>query len=79
MNNQGKLVQCFVNALGVNESKVTPSLKYQSITEWDSVSHMVLISEIEEAFEISLETDDVVDMSSFKKAMEIVSKYNISF
>jgi len=79
MENKEKLVQSFVNALGIDKSKVVPSLKYQSITEWDSVSHMVLISEIEDAFEISLETDDVVDMSSFKKAQEIVQKYGIQF
>lgn len=79
MNNREKLIQCFVNALGIKASQVIPSLKYQSITEWDSISHMVLISEIEEAFDISFETDDVVDMSSFKKAEEILAKYNIPF
>jgi acyl carrier protein len=79
MNNQEKLTQCFVNALNIDATLVIPTLKYQSIKEWDSVSHMVLISEIEESFEISLDAEDVVDMSSVKKAIEIISKYNIEF
>lgn len=52
---------------------------YQSIPEWDSVSHMILINEIESTFDISIETDDVIDMSSFAKAKEILNKYNVEF
>jgi hypothetical protein len=35
---------------------------------------MVLIAEIEAAFEILLSTDDVIDLSSYRKAREIVIK-----
>ena len=77
--NQKKLVDAFVEALGIKENEVNDDLKYQGIPEWDSISHMVLISEIEDAFDIEIDTDDVIDMSSFKKAKEIVSKYGIEF
>ena len=70
-----KLKQAFATALNIEEGKISDDLKYQSIPEWDSVSHMVLISEIEDAFDIELETDDVIDMSSVAKAKEIVAKY----
>ena len=40
---------------------------------------MNLISNLEEDFKISLETDDIVDFSSFKKGKEILEKYKISF
>jgi acyl carrier protein len=79
MFNDEKLKTCFANALMIAESDVVAELKYQSIPEWDSISHMVLISELEDAFDISIETDDVIDMSSFAKAKEILSKYNVSF
>jgi acyl carrier protein len=77
MNNLEKLVQCFTDAFNIDKSKIVDSLKYQGIQEWDSISHMVLISEIESAFDISIETEDVIDMSSFKKAKEIIAKYDI--
>ena len=79
MTNHQKLTSAFANALLITEDKVVDSLKYQSITEWDSVSHMVLITEIEDAFDISLDTEDVIDMSSVSKAKEILSKHNIVF
>ncbi len=79
MNNTEKLKKAFSEALLIDESRVEDSLTYQSIPEWDSVSHMILISEIESAFDISIETDDVIDMSSFAIAKEILTKYDIAF
>lgn len=79
MTNISKLETAFVNALSIKIDNVTDDLKYQSIPEWDSISHMVLITEIEDIFSISLDTDDVVDMSSVAKAKEILGKYNIGF
>ena len=79
MNNNEKLYQSFANALNIDLSLVNDDLKYQSIKQWDSISHMMLISYIEEDFGISLDTDDVIDMSSVAKAREILTKYNISF
>ncbi|HFK5586618.1 TPA: acyl carrier protein [Elizabethkingia anophelis] len=79
MSNIEKLKKAFADALLIDESNVTDLLVYQSIPEWDSVSHMILINEIESTFDISIETDDVIDMSSFAKAKEILNKYNVEF
>ena len=78
MNTQ-KLKSIFAEALEIDEAIITDSLAYNSIPEWDSVAHMALISEIEDQFDIMMDTDDVLDMSSFNKAIEILEKYNISF
>ena len=43
------------------------------------IGHMNLISGLEEGFNISIDTDDVVDFSSFKKGIEILKKYKIKF
>jgi acyl carrier protein len=79
MTNQEKLVEVFVNALNINNADIQDSLSYQSIPEWDSVSHMILVSEIETAFDVTLDTDDVIDLSSVGKAKEILAKHNITF
>ncbi|ACM92125.1 hypothetical protein NAMH_1601 [Nautilia profundicola AmH] len=36
---------------------------------------MTLVAAIEDEFDIMLDTDDIIDMSSFAKAKEIVAKY----
>jgi acyl carrier protein len=79
MNNEEKLVGAFVEALSIDPSIVTDSLQYQGIPQWDSISHMVLISQLEEAFDVSIGADDVIDMSSVAKAKEILAKHNIKF
>lgn len=79
MNNHDKLKAIFVEALGIDETLVTDDLTYNTIEEWDSIAHMALVAEIDDAFDIMLDTDDVLEMSSFAKAKEILTKYDISF
>jgi acyl carrier protein len=44
-----------------------------------SYGHMGLIAAIEEAFDITMETDDIIDFSSYKKGFEKLAKYGIEF
>ena len=70
-----KLRDVFAEALGIDKSIVNDTLMYNEIEEWDSIAHMTLVGEIEDQFDIMLDTDDIIDMSSFAKAKEIVNKY----
>lgn len=79
MNNKQKLYQSFSVALNISVNQVSDELAYQSITEWDSITHMVLISQLEDDFGVSIDTDDVIDMSSVAKAQEILAKYGVAF
>jgi acyl carrier protein len=55
------------------------SLEYRGIEKWDSLAHMSLIAALEDAFDIMIDTDDVIDMSSFSKAQDILGKYGVVF
>ena len=80
MENENKLKKSFCSALSITEDLVNETLEYNGIPEWDSIGHMSLISAIEEEFKISVETDDIIDFSGYKKGKEILSsKYNIKF
>ena len=78
MPNKEKFINAFAEALQIDPELITDDVKYQSIPEWDSISHMVLITELEDAFDISIDTDDVIDMNSVGKAKEILAKYSIT-
>jgi acyl carrier protein len=73
------LKTAFTLSLGIDPKTEFDQLAYGITAGWDSVAHMSLISEIESAFDIMLTTDDVIGMSSFPKAMEIVSRHGIRF
>ncbi len=80
MTNLEKYKLSFITAFELDEGySELDDLEYQSIDEWDSVGHMGLIAELEESFGIMLEMDDIVDMSSFKKGIEILEKNGVSF
>lgn len=76
MSNLDKYTEAFVTTFDI-AAEQTVDLKYQSIDAWDSVGHMGLIAALEDSFEIMLEPDDIIDLSSFEKGKEILAKYNI--
>ena len=76
MSNLELYKNCFTSSLPISDDDLE-NLEYNSVPEWDSIGHMSLISELEEKFKISIETDDIVDFSSFKKGKEILLKYKI--
>ena len=70
-----KYTNVFVENLQITAEQCE-GLQYQL---WDSVGHMTLVAALEDTFDIMLETDDIVDLSSFEKGMEILQKYDITF
>lgn len=79
MTNYEKYLKVFTETFPITDDEAE-KLEYQGISDWDSVGHMGLIAAIEDAFDIMIDTDDIIDLSSFKKGKEILSKnYNIEF
>ena len=80
MSNLEKYTQVFVDTFEVTPEQVA-GLKYQDIEAWDSVGHMGLISALEDAFDIMMDTDDIIDFNSFEKGKEILAKeeYGVEF
>lgn len=76
MNNKEKYDRAFIETFDIEESTLE-GLKYQEIPAWDSVGHMSLIAAIEDAFDIMMDTDDIIDFSSFEKGIEILKKYDV--
>ncbi len=80
MSNIEKYNNAFMETFEITED-VLPGLKYQDITAWDSVGHMSLIAALEDAFDIMMDTDDIIDLSSYEKGKEILAKddYSVEF
>lgn len=76
MTNLEKYNQVFCTTLELTEDKLM-GLQYQGVELWDSVGHMSLVANLEEAFDIMIEMDDIVDLSSYEKGKEILKKYDV--
>ncbi|HEY6881552.1 MAG TPA: acyl carrier protein [Polyangiales bacterium] len=75
---EDRLKKVFTSALGLAADVDPTSLAYAQNPVWDSVAHMQLIGALESEFDIMLETDDVIAMSSFQEAVRIVRKYGVA-
>lgn len=73
MTNIEKYNAAFMESLELNENQLV-GLEYQAVSAWDSVGHMGLIAAIEDAFDIMMDTDDIIDLSSYEKGKEILAR-----
>lgn len=65
----------FREELGLEDRELVDSTAYNALEAWDSLTHLKIVSRIEEAFGIEMEVDDIIAMENFAKAKEIVSRY----
>lgn len=79
MTNLEKYNNVFCENLQITKNQLA-GLQYQGVELWDSVGHMSLTAALEDAFDIMLETDDIIDLSSYEKGIEILkTKYDVEF
>jgi len=78
MKTREKLIAAFASALGVPGSPEVESYEYRGVPEWDSIAHLRLVAEIETNFDIMLETQDVINLASFAKGMDILSRHGVA-
>ena len=80
MSSREKYNQAFMEIFHLTEDRLA-GLNYQDIKAWDSVGHMDLVYALEDAFDIMMDTSDIIDFSSYEKGIEILSKekYNVDF
>lgn len=46
----------------------------EDIEEWDSLSHMSLVSELESEFGVSMEIDEISEMDSVSNVVKVLKK-----
>lgn len=77
--NYDKYVDVFSETFGV-EKEDAPHMQYGKSEGWDSAAHMILISALEETFDIMFDTEDIIGLNSFEKGLEVLKeKYDVEF
>lgn len=71
MNN---LEQILCEVFRLKETELNDSLTKEDIEQWDSLTHMDLITSLEEGLNIQFTMDDIMEMQDIKTIKEIVSK-----
>jgi acyl carrier protein len=71
------LTEVFRHAFSLPEDADVYALAYGQDENWDSIGHMVLVAEIEEAYGVLLDTDDVVGLSDYRAAVDLLVRLGV--
>jgi acyl carrier protein len=67
----------FVKVFSIDPEEFSPSAVPEDILRWDSLGHMTLVMELEDAFGVHFEVDDIMEMSSAAKIIEILKSKGV--
>jgi acyl carrier protein len=70
-----RVLKGFEEGLEIASHSALDTLAFNVTPEWTSVGHMMLIAALEAEFDCMLDTDDILAMSTFDKAVEIMARY----
>lgn len=72
------LADLFRHALDLSADVDVTGLAYGQHDHWDSIGHMVLVAEIEDAYGLMLDTDDVIGLSDFDAAVRLLQRNGVA-
>ncbi len=78
MTNLETYNQVFIDVLGVRKEDLNEKFTFQSVPQWDSVAHLNLISELEDAFDVMFESEDILHYGSYLNGIEILRRYGVT-
>ena len=70
-----RLVETFSRVLDVNPSAVSGDTSPASLPKWDSVAHINLIFELEDAFEIRFASDEIPSLNSVARLQAAIENH----
>lgn len=79
MNNVETYKNIFMEIFEVEESELDEKFNFKEVEIWDSLTHLTLITELEDAFEVMFETDDILHFGGYLNGMKILGKYGVDF
>lgn len=79
MTNKKEYTKIFQRIFAVDDSMLDGNFTFQNIDEWDSLTHLTLINELESVFDILLDTEDILHFGGFENGMKILEKYGVDF
>lgn len=74
MDLEARILKVFKEVLEIGGDVDPATLKYNETKNWASLAHITLVAALESEFDIMLEPDDILAMSSFAEAVRIVRK-----
>ena len=72
-----KLQDILAKVLLIDKSKINDGMSRKNVKEWDSMAHLMLVSEIEYVFEVAMSDDDIMEIQTVSDIKKILKKLDI--
>ena len=73
-----KLKDILAKVLLLDETKISDGMSRKNVKEWDSMAHLMLVSEIESAFEVTMDDDDIMEIQTVGDIKKTLKKLGIT-
>jgi acyl carrier protein len=72
--NEQKFKEVVKNVLQIEISEIDENMMFKDMEIWDSMTFMMLIVKLEEAFNMTLTDDEIIELDCIKAAKEIIAR-----
>jgi acyl carrier protein len=79
MINLNKYNKVFASVFEVEEKELNDDFKVGNVDNWDSITQLSLVSDLEDEFDIMIDSEDILGFRSYNEGKDILAKYEISF
>ena len=69
-----KVITVFSKIFKLPESEINESVSRDNTVEWDSLNHLILLTQIEKEFKIKFTASDTIKIKSFKDIINILKE-----
>lgn len=79
MNDMDKYNEIFKEIFEIDDTELNEDFTFRNVASWDSLTHLSLITMIEDTFGIMFDTDDILNYGSYLNGIDILKKYGVNF
>lgn len=79
MNNLKKYQSVFVDIFNVPLEVLNDNFTFANTENWDSITHMSLIADLETVFDVMLDTEEILNFGSYENGKKILQSKGVDF
>jgi acyl carrier protein len=76
-NTETKLKDILAKILLIEETEISDIMSRKNVKEWDSMAHLMLVSELESAFEVTMDDEDIMEIQTVADIKKTLKKLGI--
>lgn len=69
-----KIITIIAGSLGVKESELSPNTSMEDTEEWDSLTHMEMIADLESEYGFEFTADEIMQMTTIGAVIKAVEE-----